>query len=110
MNGDEETYYPFPERLDEDRLLVNCANCGRETACGEDAAPDKPYMPETTRIDGPTMKGYQVLGGRIKGRPWCVGCLRVGPGGVSGLGAGKRGPDPDPSPWQENAIKALEGE
>lgn len=48
------------------------------------------------------------LAGRIKGRPFCSPCLAISSSGVSGVSGG-RGAGGDPSPWQENAVRSMEG-
>lgn len=49
------------------------------------------------------------MGGRIKGRAFCGGCLKVASSGVSGLAGGMvTNFGHDPSPWDENTTRSHE--
>lgn len=72
-----------------DAKVVDCAGCGRTLiAKGEPR----------------TFKDVPREAGRVLNRPYCEGCLEVRKPPESAAPAG------DPSPWTENAVRALEGE
>lgn len=79
-----------------DTRLCNCCHCGA-VLLGDGEAPG-PGLPPAVYL-------------RHRGRPWCRGCWRT-PRRRPEAGAGV--PDPghrtDGNPWQENGIRAMEGE
>ena len=81
-------------------VVVDCAGC----KCLLRVHPEK--LPGGAR-------SYEVaaLAGRIKGKPYCGGCLRVADVCVSGLGGGAApiwNREGDGGPWGENAQRARE--
>ena len=76
----------------DDLLLVNCAQCGLE------------MLGETHRYLA-KKRSLPAIAGRLNGRPFCCKCIAV-----------RKPPnkaatrDDGPSPWQENAIRDMEGE
>ena len=66
----------------EEEKVCNCAGCGKELR---------------------TRSAHTEVKGRIKGRPYCGGCLEPRP-----IHPGTYGPLEDAGPWQENAIRHLE--
>ena len=83
----------------DDVRVANCAECGVEILHPDDHR-------EVKAGGGRVFGEYASLGrvaGHILGRPYCGVCLcRRPPAG--------RGSGGDPSPWQENAVRCLEGE
>lgn len=70
-------------------IVVNCAGCG-----------------ELLQAEGQKLNVLPEVHGHIMGRSYCWNCLRLRPNLKPGLSAM---PD-DISPWQENAIRLMEGE
>lgn len=81
----------MPDQLPDDLRVVNCAGCEALLS----AEPQR-------------LCGLPGVGGRIKGRPFCAGCLAVTGAGVSGLAGGMATDHGSPSPWHENATRAQE--
>ena len=76
----------------DDLVVVDCAGCGR-LLC--------------TQLLSEYPRGLSPVRGRIKGVAYCGPCLRVSGAGVSGL-CGGASATRSPSPWLENAVRALE--
>jgi hypothetical protein len=81
--------------LPDDAIVVSCTDC-RGTIIVK--FPKGVKLPE----------GAQHIAGRIKGLPYCSGCLRIGPGGVSGLSGGASGLREDMGPGMEGALRRSE--
>jgi hypothetical protein len=78
--------------LPPDLRVANCAACGAPVTADRAQA-------ERHRLER--------LAGRIHGRPYCDPCLHSD--GIPGSGGGRAGPRDD-SPWQQNAVRILEGD
>lgn len=81
----------------DDVKLCNCSVCNKELLGKET---------ERKVTLGSAIEGglkFLPIGGRIFGRPFCLECLRVRHIPSSAA-------TPDPSPWGENAVRAMEGE
>ncbi len=76
--------------------FCNCAQCGRELV-GESCRGAWASMSERQR------KAMPIVRGRIHGRPYCDECLEESQPPAH---AATRD---ETSPWQENAVRALEG-
>ncbi len=74
-----------------EKKYCNCAECGKEAVA------------ISSRLMA--TDGERIIGGHIKGRPYCLQCLAVRP--IPG-GAGRR--EDDGGPWQQNAVRSMEGE
>jgi len=80
----------------EDVKICNCAGCGRELLAGRYRT-RRSRLPEQVR-DNP------IVAGHILDRPYCAACLTV-----REITPGRSTPDDDGGPWQQNAVKAMEG-
>lgn len=78
-----------------ENLYCDCAQCG-EILLAKGTA--EPHTQDET---------LSTLAGRIRGRPYCAECLKVGTNGISGIRGGRSGSS-EPSPWNENAVRAME--
>ena len=83
------------DRLPPDLVIVDCASCG-----------DVLRVDPTNRWEGQAVPPR--VAGRIKGAPFCSGCLDVSGAGVSGLAGGMATDHGTPSPWLEGAQRASE--
>jgi hypothetical protein len=79
----------------DDWLMCNCSQCGVELLAQS--------MRATLAAGVLTIDDPGFVAGRIFGRPFCAGCLRVRP---IPAGAGKA--EDDGGPWQQNAVKDME--
>ncbi|KKN85912.1 hypothetical protein LCGC14_0273240 [marine sediment metagenome] len=82
-------------RLPPEMVVVNCAGC--RTVLRVD--PQNKWKGEAVP---------QRVRGRIKGKPFCSGCLDVSGAGISGLAGGMATDFGTPSPWHENSQRAAE--
>lgn len=82
-------------KLPDDLVVVDCAGCKALLSSEK-----QPRRVASTSIG--------KVAGRIKGRPFCAGCLNIPGAGVSGLAGGMAGDFGSPSPWSENANRARE--
>lgn len=84
--------------------ICNCSVCGRETV-GETTWRS---MPSQTRGHDVLQMGFQPWGGRINNRPMCGPCLAISRPSDrprKGKSCGE-----EDSPYQQNAIRDMEGE
>lgn len=85
-----------PSWLDEGVLVCNCAGCGRLLASVRHAA--------WVAANG----GWPpVVYDRPGNRPHCFACCQPRPAPSAGLAARR---EDDGGPWQQNAVRILEGE
>jgi hypothetical protein len=85
---------------DDELKLCDCAECGRELV-GLSMLPWYSTLTHAERSNYPPL-----VGGHVKGRPYCAWCLSVPARRPPGGRAGRC----DPSPWTENAVRHLEGD
>lgn len=94
--------------------FCDCADCGR-TVYGENMralvewyARNAPWL-LTTEARGAIHLGLYVTG-RIKRRPYCIRCLTDEPPPWRRSTDQKQATDDTEDPWQQNAIKVMEGD
>lgn len=61
-----------------DMKLCNCAKCFKEIAQPPTASLLRVIDPKVKEAHG-IMRNVGVIGGRLRGRPYCVSCIRRGP-------------------------------
>lgn len=82
--------------LPDDLRVADCAGCGAVLAA------------DRAQADALRCKHLPTIAGRIKGRPYCAGCLAIAGAGVSGLAGGMATDHGSPSPWLEGSTRAIE--
>lgn len=84
---------PEARELPEDAVVVNCGGCRVLLAVDRELA---------------RWHGMPHVAGRIDGRAYCAGCLKISGAGVSGLVGGMATDMNSPSPWHENVMRGHE--